>query len=69
MAASSKNLTLYKGYVSRLNCRGKLLISSIGNEALATMAPVPGEYGCTVFIKPLESAGTTNLLKEDSICS
>jgi hypothetical protein len=63
---ADRAVTLYAGYLTRIECDGRLLISAIGNESLARIEALPKEIGCGVLIKPLASSGQTNLIIETS---
>jgi len=64
--AGSEVITLYVGYVTRVECQGRLLISAIGNDSLVRLEALPKEIGCGVLLKPLATQGETNLLLETS---
>jgi hypothetical protein len=66
MASESDALRLYPGYVTRIGCEGRLLVSSVGNEALVRLEALPKELGCGVLVKPLAASGRTNLILETS---
>jgi hypothetical protein len=57
---------LYPGYVTKVECTGKLLVSAVGNEALVVLSALPQELGCGVLLKPLGPSGRTNLILETS---
>jgi hypothetical protein len=62
-------ITLYPGYVTRVVCSGRLLISAIGSDALVRLEALPKELGCGVLIKPSTAQGETNLILETSSSS
>lgn len=66
-SASIPTLRFKPGYVYKIRCEGRLLISSIGNESLIQAAPLPKEIGCGMILKPIAPKGSTNLLIETSI--
>ena len=66
LAAADDSVRLYPGYVSRIQCEGKLLVSSVGNESLVRLEALPRELGCGVLLKPVGPAGRTNLILETS---
>jgi hypothetical protein len=59
-------IKLYPGYVTKLACQGRLLVSAVGNEELVRLDALPRELGCGVLLKPRKAAGRTNLLLETS---
>ena len=59
-------IELYPGYVSRIDCTGKLILTSIGNDKLVQIEPLPDALGCGLLLKPLQMSGTTNLVLESS---
>ena len=59
-------IRLYPGYVTRIQCEGKLLISAVGNDALVRLEALPKELGCGVLLKPAAGTGRTNLVLETS---
>ncbi len=65
-AGDEEPLRLTSGYIYKLRCEGRLLISAIGNDALLRLEPLPKESGCGAVLKPLGPTGTTNLLLETS---
>ena len=65
-ADSSKIIRLHAGYVTRIQCEGRLLLSAVGSEGLVRLEAVPKELGCAVLLKPVARAGRTNLILETS---
>jgi hypothetical protein len=63
--AGGNVVQLYPGYVTRIQCEGRLLVSAVGNTALVQLEAMPKELGCGVLLKPLAS-GRTNLIVETS---
>ena len=63
-SASEKTITLYNGYLTKLSCEGKLLISAVGDQKLVALEALPNQVGCGVLIKPLVQSGRTNLALE-----
>lgn len=59
-------IRLFPGYVTRVQCEGKLLLSAVGNENFVRLEALPKELGCGVLLKPLSGAGRTNLILETS---
>ena len=57
---------LYPGYVTKVACEGRLLVSAVGNDQLVVLSALPKELGCGVLLKPVGAAGRTNLLLETS---
>ena len=65
MAWSSDVLiALYPGYLTRIECSGRLLATAVGNEQEFTLEALPKELGCGVLIRPRSKEGRTNLLIE-----
>jgi hypothetical protein len=60
------SIHLYPGYVTKVECEGKLLVSAIGNDRAVMLAALPKELGCGVLLKPLATSGRTNLILETS---
>lgn len=61
---STGSIELYPGYISRIECEGKLILSSVGNEQLVRLEALPKELGCGVLLKPSGAPGRTNLILE-----
>ena len=59
-------LRLHPGYVYKLICSGKLLVSAVGNENLVRLEAIPREIGCGALLKPVAPSGATNLILETS---
>ncbi|MCC7441303.1 MAG: hypothetical protein IT285_06710 [Bdellovibrionales bacterium] len=59
-------IRLYPGYVKRVRCEGRLLVSSVGSDTLVRLEALPKELGCAVLLKPLTQSGRTNLILETS---
>ncbi len=59
-------LLLCPGYIKKIECRGRLLASSIGAPELVDLAILPKEVGCGIVLRPKAKAGETNLLLETS---
>lgn len=62
-------LRIFPGYVTKVSCEGKLLVSSIGNDGMIRLEPLPATLGCAVLLKPLAASGRTNLILETSSSS
>lgn len=65
-AQSASTLFLYVGFVTKFRCQGRLLISSIGNEALVKRSVLPDQVGCGILLSPQAPSGKTNLILETS---
>jgi hypothetical protein len=65
-AAGNQNIFIWAGYVTKIRCEGKLLISAIGEQGLFTLEALPQNIGCGVLLKPLAKSGRTNLVLETS---
>lgn len=63
-AATTNPIVLYAGYLTKLRCEGKLLISAVGDPKLLVLEALPAQVGCGVLIKPLARTGRTNLALE-----
>lgn len=59
-------VSLFPGYLTRIQCEGRLLLSAVGNDALVRIDAFPKELGCGVILKPNGPAGRTNLILETS---
>ena len=60
-------IRLYPGFVTKIQCEGRLLVSAIGNDAWVQLEALPKELGCGVILKPTgKGVGRTNLLLETS---
>ena len=64
--AGSTDITLYTGFVSKVRCEGRLMVSAVGDSTLVQLQALPKEMGCAVLLKPLGSTGKTNLILETS---
>ncbi len=64
--ASSEATVLYAGYITKIRCEGKLLISAVGSPELLALEALPPQVGCGVLVKPLQKSGRTNLALETS---
>src|SRR4051794_8083776 len=64
VAATEKQIPLYPGYITKVRCEGKLLISAVGDPKLLALEALPAQVGCGVLLKPLARAGRTNLALE-----
>ena len=67
--ATSETALLYAGYITKIRCEGKLLISAVGSPELVALEALPPHVGCGVLVKPLQKTGRTNLALETSIGS
>ncbi len=65
-AATWVVLHLQPGFVYRLRCDGRLLVSAVGNDQLLRLDALPRELGCGAVLKPLQASGKTNLILETS---
>ncbi len=65
-AFAATSITLYPGYVTKVECEGKLLASAVGNTTLVLLEALPREIGCGVLLKPKQSSARTNLILETS---
>ncbi len=65
-ARADDAIKLYVGFVTRVRCEDRLLLSSIGDDRLIRLEALPRELGCGVVLKPSGSTGRTNLILETS---
>ena len=63
---SAQTFRLFPGYNQRIECQGRLFVSSVGNDSLVRLEALPKEVGCGVILKPLLKSGRTNLILETS---
>lgn len=59
-------IVLTPGFVTKVRCEGRLLLSSIGEPTLVQLEALPQSIGCGVILKPLTKSGRTNLILETS---
>jgi len=60
-------LRIFPGFVTKVQCEGRLLVSAVGNDALVQLEALPKELGCGVILKPTgRGLGKTNLILETS---
>ena len=64
---SAAAIALAFGFVTKITCEGRLLVSAVGNDAIVQVEALPKDVGCGVLIKPLIKSGTTNLILETSL--
>ncbi len=65
-ASDDLPLKLTTGFIYKLRCEGRLLISAVGDESLLRLDPLPKDSGCGAILKPMGPTGVTNLLLETS---
>ena len=64
---AAEGIRVYPGFVTKVQCEGKLFVSAVGNDLLVQLEALPKELGCGVILKPTGRAtGKTNLLLETS---
>ena len=63
-AEGNQPITLYPGFVTKIRCQGRLLVSAVGNEELVERSALPSEIGCGLILKPGSKSGQTNLIIE-----
>ncbi len=63
---SKPTIRLFPGYISKISCDGKLVLSAVGNESMVRLEPLPSTLGCAVLIKPSTTSGRTNIILETS---
>lgn len=65
--ASERNIVkLYPGYVTKILCKGRLLVSALGDDQIVQKSALPSEVGCGLLLKPLAFSKRTNLILETS---
>lgn len=64
IAFAEKPIPLSVGYVSKIICHGKLLVSAIGNDSIIELNALPRELGCGVLVRPKAEFGRTNIILE-----
>lgn len=57
-------IEIYPGYLTKIHCDGRLLVSAIGNDSLVRLEALPRELGCGAILKPKAQKGRTNLFLE-----
>lgn len=62
---AKETLTLRKGFLKRVECKGRLYASGVGDDSIVEMEVLPSNLGCGVILKPV-AAGSTNLILETS---
>ncbi|MBY0472104.1 hypothetical protein K2X30_13135 [bacterium] len=65
-AKEVQRIHLYPGYLTKVACAGRLLASGVGNENLVRREALPKDLGCGIWLVPLVSSGSTNLILETS---
>jgi len=63
---SASVIKLYPGFITKIECKGRLLLSAVGDETLVQKAGLPNEMGCGLLLKPLKESSYTNLILETS---
>lgn len=63
-AASTSTVVLNAGYITKVRCEGRILISAVGEPGLVALEALPANVGCGVLLKPLAKSGRTNLVLE-----
>lgn len=64
-AEAAPALILRKGFLKKVECKGRLFASGVGNDLIVEMEVLPSNLGCGVILKPV-AAGSTNLILETS---
>jgi len=65
-ARADEVVRLFPGFVTKLRCEGRLLLSSVGDDRLVRLEALPNGLGCGVVLKPIGASGRTNLILETS---
>ena len=65
-APADAPIRIYPGFVTKVSCEGKLLISAVGHSRAVRLEALPKELGCGVLLQPqlLDSGLRTNLILE-----
>lgn len=63
----TQSIRVEPGFVYKLRCEGRLLVSSIGDESIVRAEALPKELGCGLVLKPIKAQGLTNLIVETSV--
>ena len=63
---SHSAVPIYLGYISQIHCKGRLILSSVGNPKLVNLSAIPKELGCGVLIEAQVESGTTDILLKTS---
>lgn len=67
IASEVDTIRVYPGFVTKLRCEGRLLVSALGNDREIRLEALPKELGCGVLLKPLSTTSIkTNLILETS---
>jgi hypothetical protein len=64
--ANDEVVQLYPGFVTQIHCKGKLLLSAVGNPKLVQREAFPKELGCGVVLLTQAHEGRTDLLLKSS---
>lgn len=65
--AEQPAIRIFPGFVTKVQCEGKLYVSAVGNDQHIQLEALPKELGCGVILKPTgRGLGKTNLLLETS---
>lgn len=64
-ALAGGSLHLKQGFLKKVECKGRLYASGVGDETVVEMEALPSNIGCGVILKPMK-AGFTNLILETS---
>jgi hypothetical protein len=62
---AAATLSLRKGFLKKVECKGRLYASGVGDDAVVEMEVLPPNLGCGVILKPI-TTGHTNLILETS---
>jgi len=60
-----ETIFLSYGFLKKIECKGKLYISALGNEKIITREALPSSLGCGLVLIP-QNIGKTNLILETS---
>jgi hypothetical protein len=64
-AQAKSTLILKKGFLKKVECKGRLYASGVGDEEIVELDVLPSNLGCGVILKPV-ARGATNLILETS---
>lgn len=64
-AFAKETIQLRQGFLKKVECKGRLYASGVGDETIVEMEALPSNIGCGVILKPVRT-GSTNLILETS---
>ena len=67
LADQRNPIIVYSGYITQVHCKGKLLLSSVGDSKLITRQAFPKELRCGVLIQAEALTGKSDLLLKTTV--